>query len=102
MILQSENVTEIEQIRSVVPEIAKFADDLKKLRQMQKQIFSKQFQRFSLNDDNYITLPALPNRSSQFSDIKTRDSHMTNHVASDGYQLNTIVSPRGQLHQTAQ
>lgn len=41
LILTSESVPEIDQIKTVCPEIVQFADDIKEIRAIQKNIFNR-------------------------------------------------------------
>ena len=59
LLLQSDQIPEIDQIKPVVPEITQYSDDLKEFRALQKGIFSLQFRKDSPSEDMF-TLPKLP------------------------------------------
>ena len=62
MILQSDQLAEIDQIKAVVPEIVLFSEDIKEFRAMQKEFYSMQFRKDSPRED--FVLPKLPNTGS--------------------------------------
>ena len=66
MLLNSDAVPEIDQIKPVVPEIAEYADDIREMRAIQRGIFSMQFRRDSPDETTekpLFTLPQLPSRN---------------------------------------
>ena len=63
MLLNSDAVPEIEQIKPVVPEISSYADDIREMRSIQKSIFSMQFRKDTPDGERPLfTLPQLPTR----------------------------------------
>ena len=54
LLLQSDQLPEIDQIKPIVPEIVQFADDIKEIRALQKGIFSMQFRRDSPSEDMFV------------------------------------------------
>ena len=62
LILQSDQLVEIDQIKAIFPDIVQFADDIKEFRAFQKGIFSMQFRQESPSEDIFV-LPKLPNTS---------------------------------------
>ena len=64
MLLNSDVVPEIDQIKPIVPEIAQYADDIREMRMIQKGIFSMQFRKDESPemDQPLFTLPQLPTR----------------------------------------
>ena len=45
MLLNSDAVPEIDQIKQIVPEVAQYADDIREMRMIQKGIFAMQFKK---------------------------------------------------------
>ena len=64
MLLNSDTVPEIDQIKPIVPEIVSYADDIREMRMIQKGIFSMQFRKDDTPDldQPLFTLPKLPTR----------------------------------------
>ena len=66
MLLNSDAVPEIDQIKPIVPEISQYADDIREMRLIQKGIFSQQFRKDTPEmDQPLFTLPKLPTRKLQ-------------------------------------
>ena len=65
MMLSSDQVTEIDTIKPIVPEIVQYAEDVRELRAIQKGIFNMQFRKDSPDEErhNIFTLPQLPSRA---------------------------------------
>ena len=81
MLLTSDAVPEIDQIKMVCPEISEYAEDIREMRQLQKSIFAMQFRRDSPDGGEQrplFTLPQLPSKRmtrtnvSQMGSIESR------------------------------
>ena len=64
MLLNSDAVPEIDQIKQIVPEVTQYADDIREMRMIQKGIFAMQFKKDDTQeiDQPLFTLPQLPTR----------------------------------------
>lgn len=62
LILTSDAIPEIDQIKTVAPEIMQYADDIKEIRSIQKSIFSRRFKnrRCDSSSDGERPLFTLP------------------------------------------
>ena len=94
MILQSDNVPEIDQIKPVIPEIMKFSDDIREMRQIQRGIFSMQFRRDDNEDDRPLfSLPQLPSRKQERTNYSNLDSNMESRITKQRLNLVSQESP---------
>ena len=72
MLLHSDAVPEIDQVKVVVPDVVQFAEEIREMRMLQKSIFSMSLRRDSPELERPLfTLPQLPtNRGMQHQSIK--------------------------------